>query len=268
MSPAQGIGELWPEGAPLLGVVHLPALPGAPRWTGSIDGIADHAVEDAAILADAGFHGVVVENYGDVPFHAARVPAETVAAMARVTSAVVARVGVPVGVNVLRNDALAAIGIAAATGARFIRVNVHTGSMWTDQGLVEGRAADTLRKRATLAPDVVILADVHVKHATPPAGASLADAARDCWHRGLADALVVSGTGTGSAAAHEDLKTVRAAVPAAPLLVGSGVDAGTVAEMLRRADGLIVGTAVMEGARPGGRIDPERARAFVAAATA
>ncbi len=107
-----------------------------------------------------------------------------------------ARSRLPVGVNALRNDARAALAIAVATGAHFIRVNVHTGSMFTDQGLIEGAAADTLRVRAALDTRVAIMADVHVKHASPPAGADIADAASDAWHRGLADALIVSGIGT------------------------------------------------------------------------
>ena len=103
----------------------------------------------------------------------------------------------PVGVNVLRNDAEAALAVAAAAGGRFIRVNVHVGSMFTDQGLLTGEAYKTLRKREALGLPVLILADVMVKHATPPPGLTLESAARDCWFRGLADALIVTGSETG-----------------------------------------------------------------------
>jgi hypothetical protein len=233
-----------------------------------MDEVVARAARDARVLEEAGWDGVVVENFNDVPFHPSTVGPETVAALTRVVVAVRAVTSVPVGVNVLRNDAAAALGIAIATGARFVRINVHTGSMWTDQGLLHGRAADTMRLRGALAPDVAVLADVHVKHAVPPAGSDLATAARDAWHRGLADALVVSGTATGAAPSTADLLAVKQAVPDACVLVGSGLDAESVVELLGAADGAIVGSALMEGARAGAAVDPERAAALARAARA
>ena len=106
-----------------------------------------------------------------------------------------AAAGRPVGVNVLRNDAGAALGIAAVTGAAFIRINVHAGTMWTDQGVITGRAHRTLRERAALGTDVALLTDVHVKHAVPAPGSALEDAARDLWERAGSDGLIVSGAG-------------------------------------------------------------------------
>lgn len=265
-SPLPPRRRLWPEGRALIGMVHLLPLPGAPGWGGSMDDLLRRALDDARALAEGGMDAVLVENYLDVPFLPGPVPPETVAAMARVVSAVVAASPVPVGVNVLRNDARAALGVATACGAPFMRVNVHTGTMWTDQGRVAGRAADTLRTRAALASPVAILADVHVKHATPPAGESLESAAADGWHRGLADALVVSGRATGEATALDDVRRVRAAVPEAVILVGSGVTADTVAATLNDADGVIVGTALTRQGRAGTGIDPERVRYFVSRA--
>lgn len=263
----QGISSIWPAGAPLIGMIHLPPLPGAPGWReSSMDAVIERAVSDAEALTEAGFDGVMVENYSDVPFFRDSVPAESVAAITATVVAVRGATSLPVGVNVLRNDALAAVAVAAATGARFVRVNVHTGSMWTDQGLVEGRAADTLRLRSRLAVDVAILADVHVKHATPPVGVRLGDAASDAWHRGLADALIVSGTGTGVPADFDDLEVVRAAVPDARVLVGSGVTPKNVVTALAHANGAIVGSAVMTGGAAGSGVDPDRARALVVVA--
>jgi membrane complex biogenesis BtpA family protein len=258
--------RLWPEGHTLIGMVHLLALPGAPGWKGSMDEVLERASADARALAAGGMDGVLVENFLDVPFLPGPVAPETVAAMARAVSAVVGAVEVPVGVNVLRNDARAALGIATACGARFMRVNVHTGTMWTDQGRIGGRAADTLRARAALGSEVVILADVHVKHGTPPPGERLEAAAADAWHRGLADALVVSGSATGEATALDDVRRVRASVPEGVILVGSGVTPDTVAEILHVADGAVVGTALTRELRAGTGIDPERVRRLVASA--
>lgn len=228
--------------------------------------VLDRALADTAALASGGVDAVLVENFLDAPFFPADALPETVAAMSRVVAEVVRSSPAPVGVNVLRNDARGALAVAVATGAVFIRVNVHTGLMWTDQGTVEGRAAETLRLRAALGAHVAILADVLVKHAIAPPGLTVAQAAADTWSRGLADALVVSGSGTGRATDPERVAQARAAAPEAPVLVGSGVTPKTVADLLRGADGAIVGTCLTRDGRAGSGVDPDRVRALVDAA--
>lgn len=228
------------------------------------------AVADARAYADAGFRAVVVENFGDTPFFPGTVPAETVAAMARAGAAVREALGpeFPLGFNVLRNDAAAALALCAACGGSFIRVNVHTGAMLTDQGVIEGRAAETLRHRQALglAGAVKILADVAVKHAAPLGDLPLARVAADTWERGRADALIATGTGTGRATPIERLRAVREAVPEAPLFAGSGVTEATVRETLAVASGVIVGSALKTGGRIDAPVDPDRAAALVRAA--
>lgn len=245
------VGERVRAGAKvLLGVVHLRPLPESPGFV-SRDDVLDRALADAEALVRGGLDGFIVENFGDVPFFGERVAPSTIAEMAVVTERLRSAVGAEplVGVNVLRNDASAALAIAAAADGDFIRVNVHTGVMLTDQGSLEGRAARTLRERRALSTRVEILADVGVKHATRPAGFSLEQAAKDTAHRGLADALIVTGRGTGSAADAAELGAVRAAVPERPLFVGSGVTAATARDWLAVADGVIVGTWLKEDGR-------------------
>lgn len=249
----------------LVGMVHLLPLPGSPRWGGDMQELVQRAVGEAELLAGAGFDAVVVENYGDVPFHPGPVPPGTVAAMTTVVAAVCGAVALPVGVNVLRNDAAAALGVAAAVGAAFIRVNVHTGAMWTDQGLIQGEAHRTLRERAALGAQVAILADVLVKHASPPPGVTPEDAARDAWHRGLADGLIVTGAATGGEADPERVRRVQFAVPGAPVLLGSGVTALNAAERLQGVAGAIVGSALHRDGVAGRGLDPDRVRRFMRA---
>jgi uncharacterized protein len=258
--------RLWPDTAPIVGMVHLLPLPGAPGWGGSMAAVLERARADAQALADGGADGILVENYLDVPFHPGAVPPETVAAMSVAVAAIVAAVRVPVGVNVLRNDAAAALAIAAATGARFIRVNVHTGATLTDQGWIAGAAHDTLRHRARLCPEVAILADVLVKHAVAPAGLDVGQAASDAWHRGLADGLIVTGPATGAAADLDRLAAIRTAVPEAIVWVGSGIDAANVTATLAAADGVIVGSAISRDGGAGRGVDPARLRTLLAAA--
>ncbi|NOY55505.1 MAG: BtpA/SgcQ family protein [Actinobacteria bacterium] len=251
---------------PLIGMVHLGALVGAPRFADNMRSVVQRAIDDAVALERAGFDAVLVENFGDAPFFADAVPPATVAAMARTISAVIAATSIPVGVNVLRNDALSALSIAAACDASFIRVNVLTGTMFTDQGVLGGRAAELSRLRSSLGPDIEILADVFVKHAVPPAGLTLAQATEDLCERGGADAIVVSGTGTGKPTEIAIIDEVRTACPRLPVFVGSGASIDTIERILQHADGVIVGTAIEVDGRTTNPVDPDRAAAFVAAA--
>lgn len=251
---------------PVVGMVHLPPLPGAPRSERGMEYVLERAQRDAEALVEAGVDGIMVENFGDVPFFPGPVPPETVAGLALAVDRVRAVAGtLPVGVNVLRNDARAAVGIAVVTGAAFIRVNVHVGTMWTDQGPLAGQAHETLRVRQALGSGTCILADVHVKHAAPPPGEPLEEAARNTWDRGLADALVVSGAGTGAPTDPERVARVAASVPAAPVWVGSGASPDTLPGLWPHADGFIVGSWMQEEGRPGRPVDPVRAGAFMEA---
>lgn len=247
----------------LVGMVHLLPLPGSPRFTGSIDQVISAAQEDALALTAAGFPSLMVENFGDTPFHAGTVPAATIAAMTVAVKGVIEATGAIVGVNVLRNDAGSALAIAAATGASMIRVNVLTGMMYTDQGPIVGDAAMVARARAALCPHVEVWADVMVKHATPPPGADPAQIAYDTVARGLADAVIVSGPGTGSAPDPGQVKTIAGAVPKGTrVVVGSGAGTSNLSDLVEMADTVIVGSSVKVDGDANNRVDPDRARAF------
>ena len=227
--------------------------------------ICEDAARDAFLLADLGFDLVMIENFGDAPFFPGRVPSVTVSAMTACACAVRARVPkLPLGINVLRNDADSALAIAAVVDAACIRVNVHTSARVTDQGLVQGDAATTLRTRRALGvSSVAIWADVDVKHAAALAPRPIGDEARDLFHRGMAEALLVTGRGTGASVDRGDLETVRQAVPKAPLLVASGARAEDLSALAAHCDGVIVGSAIREGGIAGAPLDPVRCRAFV-----
>lgn len=250
----------------LIGVVHLPPLPGSPLSKLGIDGIVEHALRDARTLHASGFDAVIVENFGDAPFVAENLPPACIAALAVVADRIRGAVDCALGINALRNDAQAAIGIAAVMGAAFVRVNVHVGVYATDQGMIEGQAAESLRYRRLLDSDVAILADVHVKHATPVSEPDLGEAARNVAYRGLADGLIVTGPRTGAAVDPNELDCVRAAVPDRRIFIGSGATAQTVKSLLERADGVIVGTALKRDGDISNPIDAELARDFVEAA--
>lgn len=229
--------------------------------------VVETAIADATILVEAGFPALLVENFGDAPFHAGRVPPETVAAMAVTTRAVVETTGAVVGVNVLRNDAISALAVAAATGALFIRVNVLIGTMYTDQGPIIGDAAGVARTRHRLCPQVEIWADVMVKHAIPPPGSDPAHIARDTVIRGLADAVVLSGSGTGEPTDPGQAKVIAESVPdGTRVVIGSGASPDNLSSLMAVADTVIVGSSLKFDDEASRRVDPTRARALADAA--
>lgn len=255
--------EKTPASLRLIGMVHLPPLPGSAASRLSMDAILTRAVGEAKLLAKAGFDAIIVENFGDAPFVADAVPPETVAAMSIVVDHVVRACKLPVGVNVLRNDALAALAVAATAGAAFIRVNVLSGTYATDQGLITGRASELSRRRAALVPHLKIAADVHVKHAVPLSQPDIALAAEETAHRAGADVLIVSGAGTGKSTDLAAVRRVKQAVPDVPLWIGSGVTPATVAEYLKLADGVIVGTCLKRGGRTTAELDARKVTEFM-----
>lgn len=250
----------------LVGVIHLPPLPGSPRWDAAAGMAAavDRALADAQAYQEGGACALCLENFGDTPFFPDRTPPETVAAMAFVAAEIRRSVALPIGFNVLRCDPRSALALAAVAGGEFIRVNVHTGASVTDQGLLQGRAHETLRDRQWLAPGVRIWADVDVKHAAPLAARPLGEVARETWERGLADGLIVSGQATGSAVDPKDVRAVRQACPGARIYLGSGSDPKTLPGLLPYVDGAIVGTWVKRDGRLEQPVDADRVRRLVA----
>ena len=255
---------------PIVGMVHLAPLPGAPKFDGDFDAVVEAARRDARRLEAGGADAVMVENFGDAPFYPDDVPEHVVASMTRAATEIREEIDLPVGINVLRNDAAAALSVAAAADADFVRVNVPVGARVTDQGVVEGTAHETVRLRERLGADVAILADLDVKHSAPLAERPLdAEAVAEPVARGLADGVVVSGVGTGHAVDSDALRAVAAARDEAgldaPVFVGSGTSTETVGDLLDVADGAIVGTALKEGGETTNPVSEEKVAELVAA---
>ncbi|MEQ8762453.1 MAG: BtpA/SgcQ family protein [Planctomycetota bacterium] len=267
MSPTVRTLSFLPQGAPhLIGVIHLPPLPGSPRAQAAVDEIFERAQADAKALMDGGIRAAILENFGDAPFFPDQTPPHVPALMAAVARALTGS-GLALGINVLRNDARSALAAALAGGASFIRVNVHVGAAVTDQGLIEGRAFETLRYRREIgAESIAILADVDVKHAAPLVTRPLEGLARETAGRGGADALILSGEGTGRPTDLAQVERVKAAVPDHPVLVGSGVTIESAAKTLQSADGAIVGTCLKHDGDVEAPVDPKRVQRLVEAA--
>ena len=267
--PTAPLFDAWSDvSTPLIGMVHLQPLPGAPRFqpdAGGVGHVLDRALGDAEVLVGAGVHGLLVENFGDAPYFPGPVPAHVVAHMTAIACALRRTTDLPLGINVLRNDGPGALAVAVAAGAQFIRVNVLCGARVTDQGLIQAGAHDLLRDRARLhAGHIRIFADVDVKHSSPLAPRALEDEVRDTIHRGLADAIIVSGSGTGQAVDVQILKAAKSAAGGTPVFIGSGITAETIRSYRSVANGFIVGTALKRDGNPTNEVSAARVKALLA----
>nr|WP_228048975.1 BtpA/SgcQ family protein [Nodularia sp. LEGE 04288] len=258
--------QLFKTRTPIIGVVHLLPLPTSPRWGGNLKAVIHRAEQEAAALASGGVDGIIVENFFDAPFAKNQVDPAVVSAMTVVVQRIQNLVTLPIGLNVLRNDGKSAMAIAYSTQAEFIRVNVLTGVMATDQGLIEGEAHQLLRYRRELGCDVKILADVLVKHARPLGSPNLTVAVKDTIERGLADAVILSGWATGSPPNQEDLELACGAANGTPVFIGSGANWENIATLMQAANGVIVSSSLKRHGRIEQPIDPIRVSQFVEAA--
>ncbi len=259
------LNQIFKTANPIIGVVHLLPLPTSPCWGGNLKPVIDRAEQEATALAAGGVDGIMIENFFDAPFPKDTVDPAVVSAMTMIARRIMRLVAVPIGINVLRNDSHSAIAIAACTGAKFIRVNVLTGVMATDQGFIEGQAHQLLRYRRELGSDVKILADVLVKHARPLGTPNLTVAVQDTIERGLADAVILSGWATGSPPNPEDLELAQTAARGTPVFIGSGADPDNIGKLMQCADGVIVASALKRHGRRDQPIDPNRVTRFVEA---
>lgn len=231
--------KLFPE-KPIIGMIHMPALPGAPDNTKSMKELTEFALVEAGKLEGAGLDACIVENVGDTPLFKQDLPPYSVAAMATVTREVVRQTKMKVGVNMLRNACEEALSVAHVAGAEFIRCNVLIGAYATDQGIIEGCAARVARLRKTLGSEVLVFGDVHVKHAYPIFNVEIEYAAQDLAERGGADAVIVSGARSPVPPSFDRVKKVRDAIKK-PVLIGSGISLSNARQFYQNSDGIIIG---------------------------
>ncbi len=268
VAPARpnAIQEIFGRTKAVICVVHCLPLPGAPAYEGEpVAAIVERALRDADAYATAGADGLIIENHGDIPFlKPDAIGPETAAILAVITDRVRQATGVPLGVNVLANAAIPALAVAVAGAARFIRVNQWANAYVANEGLVEGEAARALRYRAALrAREIRVFADVHVKHGAHAivADRPIAELVRDVEFFD-ADAVIATGQRTADAATVAEIEAIGQAT-SLPLLVGSGVTAENVSDVLARADGVIVASSLKVGGVWWNPVDPGRARQFM-----
>lgn len=244
----------------IVGMVHLKALTGSPKFT-DMDIVKKHAIKEAKNLENGGIDGILVENYGDKPFWKI-ITEDTFKSMLDVCKEIKKEVNVPIGVNVLRNDWKSALMIADELDLSFIRVNVYIGITLTEQGIIEGEAAKIQRFKRRKNIDAKVYSDIHVKHGKTIYPERMEDAALDSVERGLADGVIVTGSSTGKEVDVERLKKVREVIEV-PVIIGSGLNIDNMEKILPHADGAIVGTNFKEGGNINNPVSQEKVKSFM-----
>lgn len=249
----------------IIAMVHVGALPGTPNHRDSLKRVIDQAVAEACLLEKHGFDAILIENMHDIPYLNGHVGPEIVAAMTAVGCAIRAAVRLPLGVQILAAANHAAMGVALAVDAAFVRVENFVFAHVADEGLMASAAAGPLLRfrRQIGAENIRIFADIKKKHAahTLTGDISIAEAAEAAAFF-QADGLIVTGAATGRPASIADLESVQRAVDL-PVIVGSGATPDLLAEQWPHADGFIVGSFLKRGGRWQSTVDPGRVRALM-----
>jgi membrane complex biogenesis BtpA family protein len=259
----QNYRRIFGDTKPVIAMVHLGALPGAPLYdpTSGLDAIVTGARDDLRALQAAGVDAVMFGNENDRPYEF-QVDAASTATMAYVIGQLRGEITVPFGVNVLW-DPMSTMALAAATGAQFVR-EIFTGTYASDMGIWSPNAGAALRYRTRLGRnDLALLYNVSAEFADSMDRRPLPDRARSAVFSSLPDAVLVSGQITGEAAELSDLEGVKAVLPDVPVLANTGVKHETVADVLRVADGCIVGSSLKVDGDTWKPVDPDRAADFM-----
>jgi membrane complex biogenesis BtpA family protein len=259
---------LFGERKPVIAMVHLSPLPGTPLYDadGGVEAIVEAARRDLRALQAADVDAVMFGNENDRPYEL-QVDTASTATMAYVIGQVRKEIEKPFGVNVLW-DPIASVALAAATGASFLR-EILTGTYASDMGPWTPNAGAAMRYRDRLQrPDLVMLANVSAEFAYSLDRRELADRARSAVFSSIPDAILVSGAITGEAAEMSDLIAVKKALPDTAVLANTGVKHATVADVLKVADGCIVGSSLKVDGDTWKAVDPERAAEFMRIAKA
>ncbi|WP_428698272.1 BtpA/SgcQ family protein [Stappia sp.] len=255
--------QLFGDKKPIISMVHLMPMPGSPlyRADAGIDGIVAAARKDLIALQDADVDAVMFGNENDRPYEL-KVDIASTAAMAYVIGRLRDEIKKPFGVNVLW-DPMSTVALATATGASFVR-EIFTGTYASDMGPWTPNAGEALRYRNRLGrDDLVMLYNVSAEFADSIDRRPLADRARSAVFSSIPDAVLVSGAITGEAAEMNDLEAVKAKLPDTPVLANTGVRHNTVADILKIADGCIVGSSLKVDGNTWNPVDPARAKDFM-----
>lgn len=258
------MNSLFPRQKRVIGVIHVGALPGTPRNTQTIAELSAAARHESQLYRDAGVDGIAIENMHDVPYLRGEVGPEIVAAMTAISSEVRSEIDLPIGIQILAGANIESMAVAHAAGLDFIRAEGYAYAHIADEGLIQASAAKLLRYRRMIgATRVQVWADVKKKHAAHAitADVSLGETAETVEFMG-ADCVIVTGNVTGSPPTAADVKEAKAHCRL-PVMLGSGISSGNIAEFYSEADGFIVGSDFKVDGLWSNPVDPSRVERLV-----
>ena len=248
---------------PISAMIHLAPLPGSPLYdrAGGMQKIVEDSARDIEALQEGGVDAVMFGNEGDRPYLLKASP-ESLAAMAFAVGALKPLIKVPFGVNYLW-DPVATVGLAVASGARFAR-EIFTGVYDSDMGLWQPDAAAALRLRADCGrADLKLMYNINAEFAAPVGDRPIAARAKSAVFSSLADVILVSGPMTGEAVEAANLKVVKDALPDTPVFANTGVNLGNVGDILKVADGAVIGTHFKVDGNTWNPVDGARVKRFM-----
>jgi len=259
---------LFGDTKPVIAMVHLNPMPGTPLYDADagVEGIVEAARRELSVLQEADVDAVMFGNENDRPYEL-KVDAAVTATMAYVIGRLRAEIRKPFGVNVLW-DPMGSVAVATAVGASFVR-EIFTGTYASDMGPWNPNAGEALRYSRRLdRPDLVMLYNVSAEFADSLDRRTLPDRARSAVFSSIPDAILVSGTITGEAAAMSDLEAVKKGLAETPVMARTGVMQTAIADALKAADGGVVGSSLKFDGHTWDTVDADRAREFMRLAKA
>jgi uncharacterized protein len=255
--------DLFKVKKPVIAMIHVSALPGAPRYGGNILDIIQKAKKEALIYKKAGVDAIAIENMHDIPYLKNHVGPEITAAMSVVGYEVKSVSSLPSGIQILAGANREALAAAKASGLDFIRAEGFVFAHVADEGIIESNAGDILRYRKQIdAENVMIFTDIKKKHSSHSitADTSISETAHAAEFF-LSDGLIVTGVATGTEASIEEITSVKKSVKI-PVIVGSGVTFDNV-EKYFAADALIIGSYFKKGGYWENDVDAEKTKKFM-----
>ena len=248
----------------VIGMIHVDALPGTPKYSGTVKSIINKALVEAEIFNDTGIDALMIENMHDVPYLKKEVGPEVTSIMSIIAQEIKAKTGLPIGIQILAGANKEAIAAAHAAGVDFIRAEGFVFAHVADEGIFESDAGELLRYRRQIgAEDVLIFTDIKKKHSSHSitSDISIVDTAKAAEFF-LSDGVIVTGSSTGEEADLNEIKNVRAAIKL-PVIIGSGITINNIQKYFNEADAFIVGSYFKKEGNWQKSVEPERVEKFM-----
>lgn len=249
---------------PIIGMIHVDALPGTPKYSGSVKEIIENALNEASIYCKCGIDALMIENMHDVPYLNRNVGSEITSLMSIILYEIKKAYKVPLGIQILAGANKEALSAANSAGADFIRAEGFVFAHIADEGMFNSDAGEILRYRKQInADNVLVFTDIKKKHSSHSitADTDILETAKAAEFF-LSDGVIVTGGATGKEPSLEEIKAVKKNLKI-PVLAGSGITEKNVDQYIEYCDALIIGSYFKKNGLWSNPIDPDRVRSFM-----